>query len=218
MFTQISTWIILAYFLGAIPFALIIGLVNGSDIRLHGSGNVGATNCGRVVGKKWGFLCFFLDVCKGFLPVFLAGHFCQLIGADTLTTQQAILWLLVGIMTVLGHVFPIYLKFKGGKGVATSTGMLLGFYPLLTIPVAIVFVIWIILTAIWKMIGLSSSVVAILLPLVFLGFLKYKKLDFSANLPFISMTLIIGALVLYMHRSNIGRIIAGTEPKLGSKK
>ncbi len=218
MFESINTWIIIAYFLGAIPFSLLIGLAKGTDIRNHGSGNVGATNCGRVLGKKYGILCFILDLTKGFLPVFLAGKYCNLIGNTSLQTTQAWAWLCVGILAVIGHVFPIWLKFKGGKGVATSAGMLLGFYPILTFPCLALLLLWIALTLKYKMISLSSIIVAGLLPVFLLAYLKWIKPQGQADQPFLIMSLLIAALVIYMHRSNIKRICAGTESKIGQKK
>src|SRR4030042_22992 len=106
--------IITAYLLGSIPFALIIAKAHGKDLRAVGSGNLGATNLSRAVGRKWGYICFCLDVLKGFIPMLLTSSFINT-SPDNL---ELVLWLAVGCSAILGHIFPIYIGFRGGKGVA----------------------------------------------------------------------------------------------------
>ena len=117
--------IIGAYLLGSIPFGLIIAGCFGINLRSIGSGNIGATNLARALGAKWGYLCFALDAAKGFLPVLIA---CFIFYPSPDIIELAII-LAVGTAAVLGHIFPIYTKFKGGKGVATSFGVALGLWP-----------------------------------------------------------------------------------------
>src|ERR1700733_13570147 len=124
---QLRNWLLLlaplAYLVGSIPFGLIVGLANGVDVRKAGSGNIGATNVGRLLGKKFFWIVFSLDLLKGMLPSLAAG---TVIGFAPGDRPTYILWLLVGFAAIFGHMFSIFLGFKGGKGVSTSAGALLG--------------------------------------------------------------------------------------------
>ena len=134
-----------AYLIGSISFAVIIARFHGVDLRKAGSGNVGATNVGRVVGRPWGYLCFFLDVAKGLVPVLAAGALLR--GAEgfpTLMHQAA--WLAVGFGAIAGHVFSLYLKFRGGKGVATALGVVVGIFPYFTYARLCALAIWVAVT------------------------------------------------------------------------
>ena len=129
---QLGILIALAYIVGSIPFGLVVALAKGVDPRLSGSGNIGATNAARAIGgKRWFFLIFFLDMLKGLLPMLVAA---VLLRHESRTAETYLLWLAVGLAAVLGHMFSIFLKFKGGKGVATSAGIMLGLYPYYTYP------------------------------------------------------------------------------------
>lgn len=123
MIIEISL-ILASYLVGAIPFGLLLGRLAGADVRLEGSGNIGATNVGRVLGKKMGILTLLCDVAKGFLPVWGVAHLLP----ETAAARDLVV-VLCGLATVLGHMFPLYLKFKGGKGVATALGVFLFFSP-----------------------------------------------------------------------------------------
>src|SRR5688572_17508185 len=116
------------YLLGSVPFGLLVGLARGVDVRASGSGNIGATNVGRVLGGKFFVLTFILDLLKSLLPMLLATWLLrrQLGPPDTYATRHYLLWLTVGFAAVVGHMFPVFLRFKGGKGVATSAGFMLG--------------------------------------------------------------------------------------------
>ena len=146
------------YLIGSIPFGVLIARAKGVDLRKVGSGNVGATNVARALGKRWGYTCFLLDLAKGFAPTFVTGY---LIGAAHLATpsiaQQAA-WLTVGAAAVAGHVWPVWLKFRGGKGVATSLGVVLGVWPFFTIPGLIVFAVWIAVTLASRYVSLGSVI------------------------------------------------------------
>ena len=126
-------FIFLAYFIGSIPFGFLIGKMKGVDLRKEGSGNIGATNCGRVLGKKYAVIVFLLDVLKGFIFVFLFRF--KFISPQYMVISP----LLYGLLAALGHSYSIYLNFKGGKAVATSCGMILGFSPALFLIIFIAF-------------------------------------------------------------------------------
>ncbi len=135
------TWaalLALAFLAGSIPFGLLIAKSKGVDIRAHGSGNIGATNVGRVLGKRFGFACFFLDALKGALPVVIAGLVVGLWGRplEGIASADAWLWLAVGMLALLGHMFSPWIGFKGGKGVATGFGAMVAMWTPLTLPAA----------------------------------------------------------------------------------
>jgi len=208
-------WLIGGYLLGSVSFALLLGRMKGIDIRQHGSGNVGATNLGRALGKKWGILCFVLDLGKGLIPVL--GYRMTLLAAADEPGDGAtgmLLWLAVGVAAVLGHVFPVFLKFKGGKGVATSAGALLGFWPVLTVPTLASAVVWFGVTKLTAYVGLASVLAAAVLPVLVVGFgllMGYEPGQIAINT---GVSALLAALVIYRHRSNIKRLLAGTEDQV----
>ena len=195
-----AIFILAAYLCGSIPFGLIAGFrAKGIDIREHGSKNIGATNVFRVVGKKWGITVLLLDAIKGYaacvLPLFFAPRF-------TPSFQ-----LLLGISAILGHSFPVWLKFKGGKGVATSLGV---FLAIAWIPTLITFGLWILCFAITHIISISSLVAAVIFPIMI--FCRYRGgPDLKFLLP---ISLILAVFIFYTHRANIQRLRLGTEKKL----
>jgi acyl-phosphate glycerol 3-phosphate acyltransferase len=144
----VGVLIVGCYLVGGIPFGFLVGRLHGLDIRKAGSGNIGATNVGRLLGRKWGILVFVLDVCKGLLPTLGLGQF--LPGAEGLAGWSPAVvntaWLAGGVACILGHNFPIYLRFRGGKGVATSLGVVLGVYPYLTVSGLCAFGVWVVVT------------------------------------------------------------------------
>ena len=207
-------WLLAAYFLGSVSFALILGKINGIDIREHGSGNVGATNLGRALGKKWGLICFFLDMGKGLLPV--VGYRITLLTLDQPVegSVDMLKWLAIGVAAVVGHVFPVFLKFKGGKGVATSAGALLGFWPLLTVPVLASGVVWYIVTKATAYVGLASVIAAASLPIfaVIFGIVTGEEPGVIGVVG--GAGLLLALMVIIRHKSNIKRLLAGTEEKV----
>ena len=213
MLTNWTLWLLIGYISGSIPFSLLIGKAKGVDIRKHGSGNVGATNVGRVLGKPYGIGCFVLDVCKGAIPVAIAGQFIE---HGHVAGQWQ--WLAVAAAAVMGHVFPVWLKFKGGKGVATGFGVLLGFWPTLTLPALATIVTWIICVAIWRYISLGSIVGSILLPVYFVIIAKMRGELITDLMPFFIVSSLLSLLVILRHLSNIKRLFAGTESKVLQKK
>ena len=207
-------WLVGAYVLGSVSFALILGRANGIDIRRHGSGNVGATNLGRALGKKWGILCFVLDLFKGLLPV--VGYRLTLAWMDIVTggSVAMLFWLSIGVAAVLGHVFPIYLKFKGGKGMATGMGVLLGYWPMLSVPALAAFVVWFLVTKATAYVGLASVIAAAVLPVFVVGF--GIVMGYQADLIAVcgGVSALLAALVIVRHIGNIKRLLAGTEDKV----
>ncbi|EKN69049.1 glycerol-3-phosphate 1-O-acyltransferase PlsY [Schinkia azotoformans] len=186
--------VILAYLLGSIPFALIVGKIGyGIDIREHGSGNLGGTNTFRVLGKKAGLIVTSADILKGTLAASLPLIFGQ---------EDLIHPLLIGIAAVIGHTYPIFAKFKGGKAVATSAGVLLAYSPLLFIILILSFFVSLFIS---KYVSLSSMIAGII------GII-YSL--FTGDIPLIIVISLLASFVIYRHRSNISRIINGTEPKI----
>jgi glycerol-3-phosphate acyltransferase PlsY len=203
-----------AYLLGSIPFAFILAKVHGKDLYTIGSGNIGATNLARAIGKKWGYLCFALDVCKGLTPMLIARLFIE----SPPDAAKLSLWLLVGIAAILGHIFPVYLKFKGGKGVATSLGVALGVWPYFTICGTIAFMVWIVVVLIFRYVSLASITGAAIFPVVLTVFTLLLDSWQIQNLwPLFIAALAIPAVVIFFHRSNIKRLLAGTENKINKK-
>ncbi len=195
-----SFFIIAAYLLGSIPFGLIAGFkIKGLDIREHGSKNIGATNVSRVVGKKWGITVLLLDALKGYvaciLPAFFSPH-------PTLSFQ-----LILGVCAILGHSFPVWLRFKGGKGVATSLGV---FLAVATLPTLITFCLWILCFTLTHIISISSLVAALVFPaMIVWNYANTSELKFL-----LPISLLLALFIFYTHRANIQRLRQGTEKKL----
>ncbi len=208
--------VIFAYLLGSVPFGLLIAKAKGIDLRSVGSGNIGATNVGRALGRKWAYLCFILDALKGAVPMIIAGAMID----KPASIIDLWLWLLVGCTTVAGHIYPVYVRFKGGKGVATSLGMVLGLWPYFTVCGLITFVIWAIALFKWKYVSLSSIIGAIAFPIIFaVGILiKSPQWSFGQLWPLLTVAILMAALVVLTHRENIARLKKGTENKVFQKK
>lgn len=205
-----STCAIASYLLGAIPFAFLIARAKGVDIRKVGSGNIGATNVFRGVSKMLGILTFFLDAFKGFVPAFFFPLAVMKIYPDFPSNQLVPLQITCAFLAVCGHNWPVYLKFKGGKGVATSAGALLGIAPMAML---IGFAGWIVVFSITRYVSVGSIAAAVITPAV--GWIQYHKNSGSMLIPvFLS---IIAILVIVRHKSNIIRLMNGTENKIGAK-
>ncbi|CAC6121350.1 TPA: glycerol-3-phosphate 1-O-acyltransferase PlsY [Staphylococcus aureus] len=198
---MIIVMLLLSYLIGAFPSGFVIGkLFFKKDIRQFGSGNTGATNSFRVLGRPAGFLVTFLDIFKGFITVFfplwLPVH------ADGPISTFFTNGLIVGLFAILGHVYPIYLKFQGGKAVATSAGVVLGVNPILLLILAIIFFI---VLKIFKYVSLASIVAAICCVIGSLIIQDYILLVVS---------FLVSIILIIRHRSNIARIFRGEEPKI----
>lgn len=208
-------WTVVGYLCGSIPFGLLIGWVLGVDIRGFGSGNVGATNAGRVLGRKWGVVCLALDVLKGVAPVAVAGWSQGYTGCP-LSARQAWQWLAVAAAAMLGHMYPVWLRFRGGKGVATGLGAMLGFWPLMTIPVIASAVVWLLVLGVSRYISMASMTAAVTIPLFLIAHGAFGQRQLGDVAPFWVSTAVLAMLVIVRHRSNIARLWAGTEPRIGS--
>ena len=195
---------LLGYLLGSIPFGLLVGRLKGVDIRQHGSGNIGATNVVRVIGKKWGILVFALDALKGLLGVIIA---MEVAGGRT-ASSAGLLGIAAGLACVLGHNFPVWLKFKGGKGVATTAGVLVGLLPWAAL---VAFVTWGVLFYTTRYVSVASMVAAVVIPVV------VWVMERQAT-PLFWFSVVVAALGLLRHRSNFKRLLAGTEPRFEKKK
>lgn len=189
---------VFAYLFGAVPFGLLVARSRGIDIRKQGSGNIGATNVFRCVGKGWGIFTFALDALKGFIPAFVFPWIGKL---------DAEYGVLFGMAAIIGHSFPVYLKFKGGKGVATSAGMLLGVAPL---AVGIGFLCWVVCMVFSRYVSLSSIVAAV----VVAATVWIQDQGLVVNIALTALA----TLVIWLHRANIRRLLNGTESRFGKKK
>lgn len=198
---MIIVMLILSYLIGAFPSGLIIGkLFFKKDIRQYGSGNTGATNSFRVLGRPAGFIVTFLDIFKGFITVFFPLWFP--VHADGVISTFFTNGLIVGLFAILGHVYPIYLKFNGGKAVATSAGVVLGVNPILLLILAIIFFS---VLKIFKYVSLSSIIAAISCAIGSIIIHDYILLAVSG---------IVSIILIIRHKSNIVRIFKGEEPKI----
>jgi len=209
-------WVGVGYLCGSVPVAWFIGRAHGVDIRRIGSGNVGATNVGRYLGRRWGVICLLLDVLKGLGPVLAAGLAMGVCGRVDLGAVEAWNWLAVAAAAVVGHVFPVWLRFRGGKGVATGLGVLLGFHPILTVPMAVSLATWLLVVFATRYVGLASVLAAGLLPLYVLIAGRLGGAWGAQIVPFVTVTALMGLLVLVRHRTNLARLLKGTEAKIGS--
>lgn len=195
------------YLLGSIPFGWLAGRwLAGVDLRQEGSGSTGATNVLRVLGKGPALVVFLLDVLKGTAAVLVAKAVLQPLGFSAVSDWGVVA---AGLAALAGHIWPLWLGWKGGKAVATGLGMLLG----LTWPVGLAcFGIFLTTLSLSRIVSLSSVVAALSLPLLMLGSFGADGLRPA----YLSLALLTTALVLWRHRSNLQRLVAGTEPKLGA--
>lgn len=194
-------WIILAYLLGSIPVGVLLSHLKGQDPRKVGSGNIGATNVMRTSGKALGAVTLLCDVLKGFLPVALA-LWCGLPKPVVAA---------VGLAAFAGHLFPVYLKFKGGKGVATAVGV---FLALNWCALVVAIAVFAIVLYMWRYVSLGSLVAAGLVPFMLLAL---HLIDRTMPLSFVGLSVVMVVLIFVKHRANIGRLRAGTEHGLGKK-
>ena len=204
------TWLLIAvlsYFIGSIPSGYLVARSQGVDIRQHGSRNIGATNVLRVMGKKWGYLVFLCDSSKGFLAVKLG----FLIAAHSL--QSPVLGeVIAAIACILGHNYTLWLGFKGGKGIATSGGVILALFPIAVI-CCIAFV-WVIVFYSSKYVSLASIAAAVALPFSVFLFVPKTGTEFWVVFGF---SLLVCVLAVWRHQSNIVRLMNGTETRFGKK-
>ena len=208
------TAVVVAYLLGSVPFGLLLGLARGIDIRTRGSGNVGASNLGRQLGKAWGLGCFALDVAKGLVPVLGYGLVSGLVGGTAHGVWPTLGWLGVAAAAMAGHVLPPWLGFRGGKGVATGLGGVLGLYPMLTAAGVVAGLLWLAVTWTTGYISLGSIIAALAMPVLALlaGLMLAQPVGEIVVL--VVATLALGLVVVIRHTSNIARLRAGTEGRV----
>jgi len=216
--------ILAAYLIGSIPFGVMLGKAKGIDIRAHGSKNIGATNVGRVLGRRLGVLCFVLDMMKGIIPVLAAGSACGVINVEPgeMSQGQMWLWLLVAAAVVTGHMASIFLGFAGGKGVATGFGAALAMWPLLTLPALGALVVWYAMMRLMRYVSLASMTAAVSLPAWYLlRCIPPSGENIPGSIIHASPPLIVTAglalLILWRHRANIARLRRGEEPRIGER-
>ncbi len=215
MMLNLALIVLLSYLVGSIPTSIIVGkLVRGIDIRNYGSGNPGGTNVIRVIGLGWGIFVILFDAFKGFFATsFIAKWLYQGNLTDVLNFTSV--QILAGCLAVIGHMWTIFAGFRGGKGVSTSAGMLLGIAPF---DLLLAFLIFIVIVALTRYVSLGSIVSAISFPLIIIlteKVLKFQHRDFYTLLIFGS---VIAVLIVYRHKSNIKRLLAGNENKLSFGK
>lgn len=189
--TLLAVLVIISYLVGSIPTGLLLGKVYGVDVRKEGSGNIGATNLYRTVGRRVGILTLIGDCLKGLLPVLLVTYTC---------TGDVAVW--VGLAAFCGHVFSVFLKFRGGKGVATALGVFLGLAPVALASAVAVFVL---LMLAWRYVSLGSIGAAVTMPIA------TALLEHNRNLSVV--TTLIAVIVIVRHHENIRRLCAGTESR-----
>ena len=199
-----------SYLLGSIPFGYLAGRLAGIDIRKVGSGNVGATNVVRVLGKQYGYPVFVLDVLKGFGAVKISMLIAP--GRPPEWNSPEIFGILSAMSSVLGHLYPPWLKFQGGKGVATSAGALLALTPVATL---IGVAIWIIVFWLSRYVSLASITAAVALPIVIL---VVRSHDQNNGKPLVYSSACVAVVIIWRHRSNLSRLIQGTEPRFTRKR
>ena len=219
---------VLGYLLGSVPVGYLVGRSRGIDIREHGSGNIGATNIVRVLGKKPGYFVFVCDALKGFLAVSLSqwlllakGHaavqsaIAYGLAPEVLSIARAVV--LVGIVAalacILGHNFPVWLKFRGGKGVATTVGVLLGLMPA---AIGVSAVVWVVSFYAFRYVSLASLLGAAALPFT-VWFLTTRHGNPGFNNPLFWFSLAAACLIFWRHRANVQRLLNGTEARFGRK-
>jgi glycerol-3-phosphate acyltransferase PlsY len=202
--------VVAAYLLGSISFAwLFAKKLEGVDLRTFGSGNLGATNAGRLLGRRFAILIYLLDFAKGFVPVFLL----RVTAGDPLAPGGIPVSLLAGLASFLGHCFPVWHEFRGGKGVATASGVIFGLTPLTACCVIGVFVL---VVGLFRIISLGSIAAAIALPVAHLligeggspAAIRWTRILYTA----------MALLVVARHHRNVGRLMRGEEPRIGARK
>lgn len=225
---------LIAFLLGSIPFGLLIAKSKGVDIRQHGSGNIGATNVLRVMGKSYGITCLLLDMLKGLIPTVLAFSLIRFVGDDknpmiiSMLQKQAVLFpadqqftaqllvILSGLLSILGHNYSPWVGFKGGKGIATSAGVVIALMPA-GIPILIM--VWLLLFFTTRYVSVASIGAAAALPFITIAGSAFhgRLADGTWNKPLFAFSVVIAVLAIWKHRSNLQRLMAGTENRFVPK-
>lgn len=209
--TLIAIAMFLSYLLGSVPAGYIVGRWNGIDLRAVGSGNIGATNVVRSCGKAWGLGVFLFDVLKGFVPAFFGAWLLVRNGWTPWSADSTSLAL--GGAAIAGHVFPIWLRFKGGKGVATSAGMCAGLcWPAVVISLAA----WYVVLRFTRFVSVASMAAALMFPAIFVIWVG-PGAAFGERKIVTFLSVVLALSILYLHRANIGRLRRGEELRIGTR-
>jgi glycerol-3-phosphate acyltransferase PlsY len=218
-------WVVLplaAYLFGSIPSAHLIARSHGVDLGKVGSGNYGATNLGRTLGRRLGITCFVLDALKGALPVLGAGWLLGSLGANSgaSSTATAWCWLATAFAAIFGHTLSPWIRFKGGKGVATGFGALAAMWPVLTLPAAAAIVLWLVVVSLTRLVALASMIAAASVPCsLAVAALAANGTDgLRVSTPYLVVSGAIALFVIWKHRSNIARMRAGAEDRVGNAR
>jgi glycerol-3-phosphate acyltransferase PlsY len=217
-----------AFLAGSVPFGFLIARSRGIDIRKHGSGNIGATNVWRVMGPRWGSLCFLLDFLKGLVPSLVAGAVLRSswgsgVGEAWGAGGATAVWMSAAVGAVLGHMFTPWLGGKGGKGIATGFGALVGVWPVFTVGALAALVTWVLSVLATRMVGISSVLAAIVLAGMVIGLTFVPEgapgwlWALRATGVHAGFAAALAGLVIVKHRGNLARTIRGTEPRIGRR-
>ncbi len=201
--------VLISYLLGSIPAGYLAGRIAGIDIRHAGSGNIGATNVTRVLGKRYGYPVFVVDFLKGLMAVSISIFIEKRVQPVLVPTE--LLGIVAAISCVVGHSFPVWLSFKGGKGVATSMGALFGLVPFVAL---IGVAVWVITFEMTRYVSVASMTAALAVPVSILILIPLKQTGGAVLLYF---SICLAALVIFRHRSNLSRLVRGTEPRFKRK-
>jgi len=203
-----SLAIVGAYLIGSIPWGVLIGRAHGVDIRRVGSGNIGATNVGRALGRKWGLVCLVLDIAKGLVPTLLIA---VLTPGPAQAWPQLALRAAVGLAAIVGHVSSVFLGFRGGKAVATTIGVGLGTWPYLTWPTLLGVVCYGLVRGLTRYVSAGSLVLAVSLPVWFWAVSRWFGWPLARHWPMLALTVAAAVIIVVRHRENIRRLVRGEE-------
>ena len=221
LYLVLALVISLGYLSGSIPVGYLLARLKGHNILQEGSGNIGASNVGRTLGARWGIFVLILDALKGFIPVVLLPSLSQnLVTSTSWLSETATQASIIGTATIVGHIWPFTLGFRGGKGVATGLGTILAlsylFADMMIIPVIVACVFWILTTLTTRYLSLGSMIAVVVYALVFL--FTAPDLFSRAHLGLTLLSITVPVLVIIRHRTNIVRLIEGNESQWGTKK
>jgi len=200
---------LVSYLLGSVPAGYIAGRIAGIDIRHAGSGNIGATNVTRVLGKRYGYPVFIVDFLKGLMAVSMSILIEK--RAQPVSAPTELFGIVAAISCVIGHAFPVWLSFKGGKGVATSMGALFGLMPFVAL---IGIAVWVITFEVTRYVSVASMTAALAVPISIWILMPLKQ---TGGAVLLSFSICLAALVIFRHRSNLSRLVRGTEPRFKRK-
>ena len=215
MIVEVAALIAGSYIVGSIPMGLLVGRARGVDLRRCGSGNIGATNAGRVLGRRFGILVFALDAGKGAFCTGLAGTLAAVVTHGH-SEYRDMIWVGAAMAAILGNMFSIFLSFRGGKGVGTSLGAVLGIYPYLTFPGLLAGLVWLVVVKISRYVSLASMAAVAVFPALFVGLSCWLGWRVREHTPLLILSIAMPVLVLLRHRDHISRLLSGTENRVGN--